>query len=77
MPGLKHKMRAKKLEIPTWGAADLDLNPEEVGLQGSFTQVVKVFSPPPRSDREMITGEVEEQAEKLFKLLRAGKVPGL
>jgi len=25
----------------------------------------------------MITGEVEEQAEKLFKLLRAGKVPGL
>jgi electron transfer flavoprotein beta subunit len=55
----------------------LDLNPEEVGLQGSFTQVVKVFSPPPRSDREMITGEVEEQAEKLFNLLREGKVPGL
>jgi len=77
MPGLKHKMRAKKLEIPTWGAADLDLNPEEVGLQGSFTQVVKVFSPPPRSDREMISGEVEEQAEKLFNLLREGKVPGL
>jgi electron transfer flavoprotein beta subunit len=77
MPGLKHKMRAKKLEIPTWGAADLDLNPEEVGLQGSFTQVVKVFSPPPRSDREMLTGEVEEQAEKLIQLLKEAKVSGL
>jgi electron transfer flavoprotein beta subunit len=55
----------------------LDLNPEEVGLQGSFTQVVKVFSPPPRSDREMITGEVEEQAEKLIQLLKEAKVSGL
>jgi electron transfer flavoprotein beta subunit len=70
-------MRAKKLEIPTWGAADLDLDPEQVGLQGSFTQVVKVFSPPPRSDREMLTGEVEEQAEKLIQLLKKAKVSGL
>jgi electron transfer flavoprotein beta subunit len=57
--------------------SDLDLNPEEVGLQGSFTQVVKVFSPRPRSDREMITGEVEEQAEKLIQLLKEAKVSGL
>ena len=77
MPGLKHKMRAKKIEIPVLGAADLNLNPEEVGLQGSYTQVVKVFSPPPRSDREMINGEPDEQAEKLLSLLKEAKVPGL
>jgi electron transfer flavoprotein beta subunit len=77
MPGLKHKMRARKLEIPVLGAADLNLDPEEVGLQGSFTQVVRVFSPPPRSDREMINGEVEEQAEKLIQLLKEAKVSGL
>jgi electron transfer flavoprotein beta subunit len=77
MPGLKHKMRAKKQEIPVWGAVELALQAEEVGLQGSFTQVVKVFSPPPRCDREMITGTVEEQAEKLLDLLKEGKVPGL
>ncbi|MGD8371823.1 MAG: electron transfer flavoprotein subunit beta/FixA family protein [Syntrophobacterales bacterium] len=77
MPGLKHKMRARKQEIPVWGAADLELNPEEVGLQGSFTQVVRVFSPPPRCDREMLTGEPEEQAEKLINLLKEAKVPGL
>jgi electron transfer flavoprotein beta subunit len=77
MPGLKHKMRARKLEIPVLGATDLNLDTEEVGLQGSFTQVVKVFSPPPRSDREMISGEVEEQAEKLIQLLKEAKVSGL
>ncbi len=77
MPGLKHKMRARKLEIPVLGAADLNLDPEEVGLQGSFTQVVRVFSPPPRCDREMISGEVEEQVEKLIQLLKEAKVSGL
>lgn len=77
MPGLKHKMRARKQEIPVLGAADLDLQPEEVGLQGSFTQVVRVFSPPPRCDREMLDGEPEEQAEKLLNLLKEAKVPGL
>ncbi|UCE82443.1 MAG: electron transfer flavoprotein subunit beta/FixA family protein [Deltaproteobacteria bacterium] len=77
MPGLKHKMRARKQEIPVMGAADLELNPEEVGLQGSFTQVVRVFSPPPRCDREMLTGEPEEQAEKLINRLKEAKVPGL
>ncbi len=77
MPGLKHKMRARKQEIPVLGAAELDLSPEEVGLQGSYTQVVKVFSPPPRCDREMLSGTPEEQAEKLVNLLREAKVPGI
>jgi electron transfer flavoprotein beta subunit len=77
MPGLKHKMRSRKQEIPVLGATELDLSPEEVGLQGSYTQVVKVFSPPPRCDREMLNGTPEEQAEKLLDLLREAKVPGI
>ena len=77
MPGLKHKMRARKQEIPILGAADLGLKPEEVGLQGSYTRVVKVFSPPPRSDREMLAGTPEEQAERLLNLLKEAKVPGI
>ncbi len=77
MPGLKHKMRSRKQEIPVLGAADLDLSPEEVGLQGSYTQVVKVFSPPPRCGREMLSGTPEEQAEKLLNLLKEAKVQGI
>ena len=77
MPGLRHKMRAKKQKITVMGAKDLGLNPEEVGLRGSFTQVVKVFSPPPRCDREILTGTVEDQAEQLLQRLKEAKVPGI
>ncbi|MBW1981662.1 MAG: electron transfer flavoprotein subunit beta/FixA family protein [Deltaproteobacteria bacterium] len=77
MPGLRHKMRARKQEIPVMGAAELGLQPEQVGLQGSFTQVVRVFSPPPRGDRLVLTGTVEEQAELLLQKLSEEKIPGL
>jgi electron transfer flavoprotein beta subunit len=77
LPSLRHKMRAQKAEIPTWGAADLGLDPNSCGLCGSFTQVVRVFSPPLRGDRRQIQGGIEEQAEQLYRLLKEAKVPGL
>ncbi|MHC1726103.1 MAG: electron transfer flavoprotein subunit beta [Syntrophobacteraceae bacterium] len=77
VPSLRHKMRAKKAEIPVWGAADLGLDPDCVGLCGSFTQVVRVFSPPRRSNRIQLEGSIEEQAEQLFQYLKNSKVPGL
>jgi electron transfer flavoprotein beta subunit len=77
VPSLRHKMRAKKADIPVWGVADLKLNPDVVGLSGSFTQVVRVFSPPRRGDRIMLEGSVEEQAEQLYRYLKEAKVPGL
>ncbi len=76
IPGLRHKIRSKKQEIPVWGAADLGLEPEEVGLQGSFTQVVKVFSPPPRGERRLLSGSVEEMAKELVRILKSNNVPG-
>ncbi len=77
VPSLRHKMRAKKAEIPAWGAADLGLDPDSVGLCGSFTQVVRIFSPPRRSNRVLIEGSIEEQVEQLFQHLKNSKVPGL
>jgi electron transfer flavoprotein beta subunit len=77
VPSLRHKMRAKKAEIPVWGVADLNLDPNQVGLTGSFTQVVRVFSPPRRGDRIMLSGSVDEQAEQLYRHLKEAKVPGL
>ncbi len=76
IPGLRHKIRSKKQEIPVWGAKDLGLDPEEVGLQGSYTQVVKVFSPPPRGDKQMLSGSVEEMARELVKILKSANIPG-
>lgn len=77
VPSLRHKMRAKKAEIPVWGAADLGLDPNAVGLCGSFTQVVRVFSPPRRTNRIQLQGTVQEQAEKLYQYLKQAKVPGI
>jgi electron transfer flavoprotein beta subunit len=77
VPSLKHKMRAKKASIPVWGIQDVGLEEDRVGLSGSYTQVVRVFSPPRRSDRVMLQGSVEEQVEQLYRYLKEAKVPGL
>uniref|UniRef100_A0A831ZZU1 Electron transfer flavoprotein subunit beta/FixA family protein n=1 Tax=Desulfacinum infernum TaxID=35837 RepID=A0A831ZZU1_9BACT len=77
LPSVKHKMRAKKAAVPVWSAADVGLPEDRVGLKGSFTQVVRVFSPPKRADRWMLEGPVADQVEKLYQYLKEAKVPGL
>ncbi len=68
-PSLRGKMNAKKAKITVWTLADIDAPAEKLGLQGSPTQVVKVFSPPHREGGEKWTGESDELAEKLAGLL--------
>lgn len=65
LPSLKGKMAARKAEIVTWTAADIGGDPEKLGLNGSPTKVVKIFSPPAREGGEMIEGEPDEIARKL------------
>ena len=43
----------------------------------SFTQVVRVFNPPQRSNRVLIQGMIDEQVERRFKGLKQSGVPGL
>ena len=45
LPTLRGKQRARKVEIPTWGPDDLDVEAESLGLKGSPTRVVKIFRP--------------------------------
>ena len=65
LPSLKGKMAAKKAEIIAWTAADLDVDAKKLGLDGSPTKVVKIFSPEPRSGGEMLEGEPDEVAAAL------------
>ncbi len=74
MPSLKGQMRAKKAEVPSWTAAMIGADPENCGLKGSPTQVVKIFTPPAKGNGEMLQGEPEEMAEKLFNKLKELKV---
>jgi electron transfer flavoprotein beta subunit len=70
VPSFKAKLKAKKEPIPVWGLGDLGLKPEEAGLAGSFTQVVKVFAPPARGTSETWEGSAPELAGRLWRRLQ-------
>ena len=69
-PSLRGKMNAKKAEIPIWKPDDIGAPADKLGLQGSPTQVVRVFSPPHREGGEKWTGEPDELADRLAGLLK-------
>ncbi|MGB8993567.1 MAG: electron transfer flavoprotein subunit beta/FixA family protein [Desulfobaccales bacterium] len=78
VPSFKAKLKAKKEAIPVWGISDLGMDAAEVGLSGSFTQVVKVFAPPARGKAEIWTGAADELAGRLWqrlKALKSGETP--
>jgi electron transfer flavoprotein beta subunit len=74
MPSLKGMMRAKSAKIAKWPAPDLDADPAALGLDGSPTRVVKIFTPEPRKGGEMISGSTDEVAKELVELLKGEAV---
>jgi len=70
IPSLKGKMRAKSAQIRTLTAKDIDADEKSLGLNGSPTQVVKIFTPPPREGGQMLTGSTEEIVDKLVEVLK-------
>jgi electron transfer flavoprotein beta subunit len=65
---LFHMRRASKLLIPTWTAADLPgADPSKLGLKGSPTQVIKIFSPPKREGvLDLIKADSVEQSAAIL-----------
>ena len=47
-----------------------EVNEKLLGLDGSPTQVVKIFTPPPRKGAQKLEGEPKEVVEKLVELLK-------
>ncbi|MFH1395675.1 MAG: electron transfer flavoprotein subunit beta/FixA family protein [Candidatus Omnitrophota bacterium] len=70
LPSLKGKMKAKKAEIPVWTAEDLGCDEKKIGLDGSPTRVVKIFTPPPREGGRILEGEPSEKAKELVVLIK-------
>ena len=66
VPSIRGKMRAKKLQIPIWTAKDIEAKEEKIGISGSPTRVLKIFSPPLRGKKEIISGSLEEQVKTLW-----------
>jgi electron transfer flavoprotein beta subunit len=74
MPSLKGMMRAKKAEVKTFSAALIEADEKNLGLKGSPTQVVTIFSPPPKGGGEVLQGETADVADKLINKLRERKI---
>ncbi|MDR1087336.1 MAG: electron transfer flavoprotein subunit beta/FixA family protein [Endomicrobium sp.] len=66
---LKGKMAAKKAVIKVLDAAAIGADTKKTGLNGSPTQVMKIFTPPQRTGGEKFTGEPNEVAAALVKRL--------
>ncbi len=71
LPSLKGKMAAQKKEIPVLKAADLEADPERLGLNGSPTQVMKIFTPPKPAGGKKFTGEPAETVPQLLAELKS------
>jgi electron transfer flavoprotein alpha/beta subunit len=74
LPSLRGKMRARKYEPILFTVNDMDVKIERLGLEGSPTQVVKVFTPDVRREGEMISGETPAEIAQILrkKLKEAG-----
>ncbi|MFU0823459.1 electron transfer flavoprotein subunit beta/FixA family protein [Clostridium sp.] len=71
LPSYKKKLETKDKEIKVFSLADLeDKNENNYGLNGSATQVERIFPPESNTDKEMWEGNGEELTERLFAKLK-------
>jgi electron transfer flavoprotein beta subunit len=74
MPSFKGKIKAKNAVITQWNAKDINAEEVKIGLKGSPTSVVRIFTPPPKGGGEMLKGSADEMVAELVTKLRDRKV---
>jgi len=70
LPSLRGKMKARSVEIPHWGLDDIKTDEKKIGLLGSPTKVIEIFTPERKKAGEKFMGTKEEAAEKIVKFLK-------
>ena len=74
LPSLRGKMKAKSAQFTVWSAADLGIEENKVGVAGSPTFVMQIFSPKRECQSEMLEGDSAEQVSALHDKLSEMKV---
>lgn len=70
LPSLRGKMAARKAEVIKWTNKDLGISEDEIGLAGSPTQVVKIFTPPQKAGGKILEGEPQEIVDNLIEEIK-------
>ncbi len=65
LPTLKGKIIAKKTEVPILTPGDVNADEKRIGLTGSPTAVIKIFTPDMRKDSKIFTGDTEQTVDQL------------
>lgn len=74
LESLRGKLKAKSAQIPVWKAADMETDAQWLGMNGSPTQVIKIFTPPKRQSGQIFEGDANDVVEKLVNKLKENKI---
>jgi electron transfer flavoprotein alpha/beta subunit len=70
LPSMIGIMKAAASDVTVWTAADLGLGPGDVGLSGSPTQMLNIFTSPVARKGEMLEGSPNQMAAALVERLK-------
>jgi electron transfer flavoprotein beta subunit len=74
VPSLKDLINSRKVVVRIVKADELNIPEDQLGLQGSFTQVVKVFPPREKNNGKILQNlETEKAALEIFNFLKEKK----
>jgi electron transfer flavoprotein beta subunit len=74
LPSLKGKMRARNYQPAVWKSADLGCDEKNIGLNGSPTNVVKIFTPPVRCGGVVLNCDTAEAVDKVVQGLKERQI---
>ncbi len=73
LPSIRGLRKAQGEQVTHWTADDVDADPDQIGLQGSPTQVTATFVPDLERESETLQGDAHRQARQLVdRLLHLG-----
>lgn len=74
LPSLRGLMASKKAVITQLNCEKINAESKSCGLSGSPTQVMKIFTPPPRPGGQKLEGSIEQVAEQLVQKLKQAQI---
>jgi electron transfer flavoprotein beta subunit len=74
LPSLRGVLKSKSAKIPVWTIKEIETDPNKVGLAGSSTKVIKIFTPKREKKAEVIKGEPQDQVDYLINKLREARI---